>query len=34
VRGIVNMHLGKIFIRSKLNEGTTVEVVLPNLSRV
>ncbi len=34
VRGIINMHLGKIFIRSKLNEGTTVEVVLPNLSRV
>lgn len=32
VRGIVNMHLGKIFIRSKLNEGTTVEVVLPNLA--
>lgn len=34
VRGIINMHLGKIFIRSKLNEGTTVEIVLPNLSRV
>jgi signal transduction histidine kinase len=34
VRGIISMHLGKIFIRSKLNEGTTVEVVLPNLSRV
>jgi len=32
VRGIVRLHAGKIFIRSKVNEGTTVEIVLPNLS--
>lgn len=32
VRGIVKLHAGKIFIHSTLNEGTTVEVVLPNLS--
>lgn len=29
---IIKLHSGKISIRSKLNEGTTVEVVLPNLS--
>lgn len=33
VHRIVKLHSGKIFIRSKLNEGTTVELVLPNLSR-
>ncbi len=32
VHRIIKLHSGKIFIRSKLNEGTTVEVVLPNLS--
>ena len=32
VQRIVKLHSGKIFIRSKLNEGTTVELVLPNLS--
>ncbi|MCO6499433.1 MAG: HAMP domain-containing histidine kinase [Vicingus serpentipes] len=32
VRGIIKLHSGKIFIRSKVNEGTTVEIVLPNLS--
>lgn len=29
---IIKLHDGKIFLRSKLNEGTTVEVVIPNLS--
>ncbi len=33
VQRIVKLHSGKIFIRSILNEGTTVELVLPNLSR-
>lgn len=33
VQRIIKLHSGKIFIRSKLNEGTTVELVLPNLSR-
>lgn len=33
VQRIINLHAGKIFIRSKLNEGTTVELVIPNLSR-
>lgn len=33
VQKIIKLHSGKIFIRSKLNEGTTVELVLPNLSR-
>lgn len=33
VHRIIKLHSGKIFIRSKLNEGTTVELVLPNLSR-
>lgn len=32
VRRIIKLHSGKIFIRSTLNKGTTVEVVLPNLS--
>lgn len=32
VQKIIKLHSGKIFIRSKLNEGTTVELVLPNLS--
>lgn len=32
VRGIIKLHSGKIFIHSVLNEGTTVEIVLPNLS--
>jgi len=32
VQRIIKLHNGKIFIRSKFNEGTTVEVVLPNLS--
>lgn len=32
VEKIVKLHSGKIFLRSKLNEGTTVEIVLPNLS--
>lgn len=32
VQRIIKLHSGKIFIRSKLNEGTTVELVLPNLS--
>ncbi|NUM50686.1 MAG: HAMP domain-containing histidine kinase [Flavobacteriales bacterium] len=33
VQRIIKLHSGKIFIRSKLNEGTTVELVIPNLSR-
>lgn len=32
VRRIIQLHSGKIFIHSKLNKGTTVEVILPNLS--
>lgn len=32
VKGIIKIHSGKVFIRSVLNEGTTVEIVLPNLS--
>ena len=32
VQRIVKLHTGKIFIRSKLNLGTTLELVLPNLS--
>ncbi|MBI3142134.1 MAG: HAMP domain-containing histidine kinase [Bacteroidetes bacterium] len=32
VEKIIKLHSGKIFLRSKLNEGTTVEIVLPNLS--
>lgn len=32
VRGIIKLHSGKIFIHSTLDKGTTVEVVLPNLS--
>ena len=32
VKRIVKLHSGKIFIRSKLNLGTTLELVLPNLS--
>ena len=32
VQKIVKLHSGKIFIHSKLNEGTTVELVLPNLN--
>lgn len=28
---IIKLHSGKIFIRSKINKGTTVEIVLPNL---
>lgn len=32
VKRIIKLHGGKIFLRSKLNEGTTVEVVIPNLS--
>lgn len=32
VQKIIKLHNGKIVMRSKLNEGTTVEVVLPNLS--
>lgn len=32
VQRIIKLHSGKIFIRSKLNEGTIVEIVLPNLS--
>lgn len=31
VQRIIKLHSGKIFIRSRLNEGTTVELVLPNL---
>lgn len=31
VQRIMKLHSGKIFIRSRLNEGTTVELVLPNL---
>lgn len=33
VQRIIAIHSAKIFIRSKLNEGTVVELVLPNLSR-
>ena len=29
---IIKLHSGKIFIHSELDKGTTVEVVLPNLS--
>jgi signal transduction histidine kinase len=32
VRGIVKLHGGRIFIHSVINEGTTVEIILPNLS--
>ncbi|NUM30993.1 MAG: HAMP domain-containing histidine kinase [Bacteroidetes bacterium] len=32
VQRIIKLHSGKIFIRSKINSGTTIEVVLPNLS--
>ncbi|MBI2280837.1 MAG: HAMP domain-containing histidine kinase [Bacteroidetes bacterium] len=32
VKGIIKLHSGKVFIRSVLNQGTTVEIVLPNLS--
>jgi len=32
VQRIIKLHNGKIFVRSKFNEGTTVEVVIPNLS--
>lgn len=28
---IIKLHSGKIFVRSKINKGTTVEIVLPNL---
>lgn len=31
VQRIIKLHSGKIFVRSKINKGTTVEVVLPNL---
>ena len=33
VQRIITIHSAKIFIRSELNEGTVVEVILPNLSR-
>lgn len=33
VHRIIKLHSGKIFIRSKQNIGTTVEIVIPNLSR-
>lgn len=32
VQRIIKLHSGKLFVRSKINEGTSVEVVLPNLS--
>jgi signal transduction histidine kinase len=32
VKRIIKLHGGKIFLRSKPQEGTTVEVVIPNLS--
>lgn len=33
VRRIIKLHSGQIVIHSKLNQGTTVEVTIPNLSR-
>lgn len=32
VQNIIKLHSGKLFLRSELNKGTTVELVLPNLS--
>lgn len=32
VQRIIKLHSGKLFVRSKINDGTSVEVVLPNLS--